>query len=77
MDFSGLVEQIGTALGAIIGITSGGIAVFGVIHFIEANSNNDPQSKTQGIKQIATGAALFIVGAGLVTAFTGLINSLL
>ena len=73
-DSSGLKTGIQTGLTAVISITGGGIAVFGVVHLIEAQSSSDPNAKSAGVKQLASGLGLIIVGAILVPVFMNAIT---
>ena len=52
------------ALKQLLLIVGGGIGGLGVINLIEAFQNENPQAKTQGIKQLATGLALVIIAKG-------------
>ncbi|MDR0919601.1 MAG: Maff2 family protein [Oscillospiraceae bacterium] len=58
-----------TGLMAVISITGAGLAVFGVIHLIEAQASTDPNAKSTAIKQLAGGLGLVIVGAIMIPIF--------
>jgi hypothetical protein len=64
-----LRTNIQTALQTIVSIVGGGFALIGAIALIQSQSSNDENQKSQGVKQLAVGLALIIVGNGLVLGF--------
>ena len=44
----------------------GGLAVWGVINLLEGYGNDNPGAKSQGIKQLMSGAGIILVGILLV-----------
>ena len=66
--FTSAVSTLSTlviALGA-------GLGVWGVVNLLEGYGNDNPGSKSQGIKQFAAGVGVAIVGAVLVPMMTSL-----
>ena len=66
--FTSAVSTLSTlviALGA-------GLGVWGVVHLLEGYGNDNPGSKSQGMKQFMAGAGVAIVGAVLVPMLSSL-----
>jgi len=68
------MSDIERVLVLILTIAGGGIATFGIVHLIEAQSSQDPQAKSAGVKQLAAGIGLIIVANLLIPAFIGAIE---
>jgi len=64
-----LFTGIETALQAILSIVGAGIAVFGAVHLIESQSSHDPTQRAAGIKELAAGLGVIIVGNIVVPVF--------
>jgi hypothetical protein len=64
-----LRTNVQTALITIVTIVGGGFTLIGAIALIQSQSSNDENQKSQGVKQLAVGLALIIVGNGLVAGF--------
>ena len=55
----GVLQTLVVALGA-------GLGVWGIVNLLEGYGNDNPGSKSQGMKQFMAGAGVAIVGAVLV-----------
>ena len=51
------------ALKAIVQLIGAGFGVWGVVNLVEGYGNDNPGSKSQGIKQLMAGIGLIVVGA--------------
>jgi uncharacterized membrane-anchored protein len=71
-DTSAFRSAVQTGLMTVITIVGGGFLLIGVVTFIQSQSSNDENQKTQGVKQIAVGIALIVIGNGLVLGFMSL-----
>jgi hypothetical protein len=60
-----VLQTLVTALGA-------GLGVWGIINLLEGYGNDNPGAKSQGIKQLMSGAGIAIVGSVLVPMLSSL-----
>ncbi len=60
--FSSAIDNLGTIVIAI----GAGLAVWGLINLLEGYGGDNPQSKSQGIKQLVSGIGIGLVGAVLI-----------
>ena len=68
--FSSAIDTLQTlviALGA-------GLGIWGVINLLEGYGNDNPGSKSQGMKQLMAGAGVAVVGMVLVPLLSGLFS---
>jgi len=77
LDTKNLVDGVKTALQVILSLVGGGMAVFGIIHLVEAQSSQDPNAKSQAIKQLAVGIGVIVIGNILIPIFTSMISDAL
>ena len=63
----GALQTIVIALGAVI-------CIWGGVNLAEAYSQNDPASRSQGIKQLVAGGGVIFIGITLVPQLTGLFS---
>lgn len=61
----GVLETLVIAIGA-------GLAVWGVINLMEGYGNDNPASKSQGMKQLMAGGGVILIGILLVPELAGL-----
>lgn len=60
--FTSAIDTLKTVVCAI----GAGVAVLGIINYMEAYSNDNPSGKSQGVKQLMAGGGIFIIGIKLV-----------
>lgn len=60
-----VLQTLVTALGA-------GLAIWGVINLLEGYGNDNPGSKSQGMKQLMAGGGVALIGLILVPLLSGL-----
>ena len=66
--FSTAVSQLGTI---VIGLGAG-LGVWGVINLLEGYGQDNPASKSQGMKQLMAGGGVALIGTTLVPLLSGL-----
>ena len=66
--FSTAVSQLGTI---VIGLGAG-LGVWGVINLLEGYGNDNPGSKSQGMKQLMAGGGIIVIGTTLIPLLSGL-----
>jgi hypothetical protein len=71
MDF--FVSAIDTLQTLVIAIGAG-LGVWGIINLLEGYGNDNPGAKSQGIKQLMSGAGIAVVGMVLVPLLSGLFS---
>lgn len=64
-------SAIGTLQTLVIAIGAG-LAAWGVINLMEGYGNDNPGSKSQGIKQLMAGGGIALIGATLIPLLSGL-----
>lgn len=64
----GVLQTLVVALGA-------GLGIWGVINLLEGYGQDNPASKSQGMKQLMAGAGVAIVGMVLVPLLSGLFTT--
>jgi len=72
LDTSKFFTTMETALQAVLTLIGAGVAVFGVVHLIESQSSHDPNQKSAGIKELAAGLGIIVVGNLLVPVFVSM-----
>ena len=60
-----VLQTLVIALGA-------GLAVWGVVNFLEGYGNDNPGAKSQGIKQLMAGGGVVLIGTSLIPLLSGL-----
>jgi len=65
-----------TAVTAVVTLIGGGVGIFGVINLIEAYSNDNPEARSSGMKQLAAGIGLIICAQLLVPALFDMVTGL-
>lgn len=68
--FTTAVSSLGTLVTAI----GGGVAVWGVVNLMEGYGGDNPASKSQGVKQLAAGGGIMLLGLKVVPLLTTLIT---
>lgn len=63
----GVLQTLVVALGA-------GLGIWGVINLLEGYGQDNPASKSQGMKQLMAGAGVAVVGMVLVPLLSGLFS---
>ena len=53
----------------------GGLGVWGVVNLLEGYGSDNPGAKSQGIKQFVAGAAIALVGIGLIPLLSDLFTA--
>lgn len=61
----GVLQTLVVALGA-------GLGIWGVINLLEGYGQDNPASKSQGMKQLMAGGGIALVGATLIPLLSGL-----
>ena len=62
----------GSTLSTLVIALGAGLGVWGVVNLLEGYGNDNPGSKSQGMKQFMAGAGVAIVGAVLVPMLSSL-----
>ncbi len=62
-----LLKTLVIALGA-------GLGVWGVVNLLEGYGNDNPGSKSQGIKQLMAGGGIILLGTTLIPLLSGLFS---
>lgn len=65
--FASAVDTLSTVVIAI----GGGLALWGIINLLEGYGNDNPGSKSQGMKQLMAGGGIALVGMVLVPLLSG------
>ena len=55
-----------TSLSTIVTAIGAGVAVWGVVNLLEGYGNDNPGSKSQGLKQFVAGGGICLVGMTLI-----------
>ena len=63
-----------TALSAVVTLIGGGIGILGVINLVQAYSEENPASKSSGMKQLAAGVGLIICAQALVPVIFNMVS---
>lgn len=66
------ITQAIDMLGIVIIAIGGGLGVWGIVNLLEGYGNDNPGSKSQGIKQLMAGGGLILVGLFVPGALGGL-----
>ena len=61
----GVLQTLVVALGA-------GLGVWGIVHLLEGYGNDNPGSKSQGMKQLMAGGGIIVLGTVLIPQLTSL-----
>ena len=61
----GVLQTLVVALGA-------GLGIWGVINLLEGYGQDNPASKSQGIKQLMAGGGIIVIGTTLIPLLSGL-----
>ena len=56
-------------------LIGGGIAVWGVVNLMEGYGNDNPGSKSQGMKQLMAGVGVYVIGQVLIPGLKDLIKT--
>ncbi|MDR0920519.1 MAG: Maff2 family protein [Oscillospiraceae bacterium] len=67
-DTSTLKANMKLGLTAVVSTVGATLAVFGIIHLIQAQGEHEPDAKSKAIKQLASGVGVIIVGAIMIPA---------
>ena len=68
------INQAVTVLQTLVIALGAGLAVWGVVNLMEGYGNDNPGSKSQGMKQLMAGAGVAVVGMVLVPLLSGLFS---
>ena len=60
------------ALGTLVIALGAGLGVWGIINLLEGYGNDNPGSKSQGIKQLMAGGGICVIGVTVVPLLSGL-----
>lgn len=63
----GVLQTLVVALGA-------GLGIWGVINLLEGYGQDNPASKSQGVKQLVAGGGVALIGVTLVPLLSGLLG---
>ena len=64
-----------TVLKTVLILIGAGVAVWGIVNLLEGYGNDNPGSKSQGMKQLMAGIGIFIIGTVLVPQLADLIDT--
>ena len=64
----GVLQTLVVALGA-------GLGIWGVINLLEGYGQDNPASKSQGMKQLMAGGGVALIGLTLIPLLSGLLSS--
>lgn len=64
----GVLQTLVVALGA-------GLGIWGVINLLEGYGQDNPASKSQGIKQLMAGGGVALIGLTLIPLLSGLLSA--
>ena len=67
-------EQAITVLQTLVIALGAGLGIWGVINLLEGYGQDNPGSKSQGMKQLMAGAGVAVVGMVLVPLLSGLFS---
>ncbi|MFR8706979.1 MAG: Maff2 family mobile element protein [Subdoligranulum sp.] len=67
-------EQAITVLQTLVIALGAGLGIWGVINLLEGYGNDNPGTKSQGMKQLMAGAGVAVVGMVLVPLLSGLFS---
>ena len=65
-------EQAITVLRTLVIALGAGLGIWGVINLLEGYGNDNPGSKSQGMKQLMAGGGVALVGITLIPLLSGL-----
>ena len=68
--FSSAVSTLSTLVTAI----GAGLGVWGVVNLLEGYGQDNPASKSQGVKQLVAGGGVALIGVTLVPLLSGLLG---
>ena len=68
--FNSAVDTLQTIVVAL----GGGLGVWGAINLLEGYGNDNPGSKSQGVKQLVAGGGVALIGVTLVPLLSGLLG---
>jgi len=63
-----------TTLSTIVTALGGALAVWGGINLMEGYGNDNPGSKSQGMKQLVAGGGVALIGTTLIPMLSGLLG---
>ena len=67
-------EQAITVLQTLVIALGAGLGIWGVINLLEGYGNDNPGSKSQGVKQLVAGGGVALIGVTLVPLLSGLLG---
>ena len=65
-------EQAITVLQTLVIALGAGLGIWGVINLLEGYGNDNPGSKSQGMKQLMAGGGVVLIGTTLIPLLSGL-----
>ena len=63
-----------TGLKTVVTAIGAGVGVWGVINLLEGYGQDNPASKSQGVKQLVAGGGVALIGVTLVPLLSGLLG---
>ena len=70
--FNSAIEVLQTLVVALVVALGAGLGVWGAINLLEGYGNDNPGSKSQGMKQLMAGGGVALVGITLIPLLSGL-----
>ena len=67
-------EQAITVLQTLVIALGAGLGIWGVINLLEGYGQDNPASKSQGVKQLVAGGGVALIGVSLVPLLSGLLG---
>ena len=71
-NYMAFFEQAITVLQTLVIALGAGLGIWGVINLLEGYGNDNPGSKSQGMKQLMAGGGVALVGITLIPLLSGL-----
>ena len=66
------INQAITVLQTLVVAIGAGLGVWGVVNLMEGYGNDNPGSKSQGMKQLMSGGGVILIGTQLIPLLSGL-----
>ena len=74
VDTSSFISTACTVLKSVICLIGAGVGVWGVVNLLEGYGQDNPASKSQGVKQLVAGGGVALIGVTLVPLLSGLLG---
>ena len=68
----GFFQSAVTTLETLVEAIGAGLGIWGIVNLLEGYGQDNPASKSQGIKQLMAGGGIVLIGTNLVPLLSGL-----